>query len=115
MAYVHSVRSNADQRFIAFDDQNRLLAHFDPDRMFKASAAGADKVLATTADLRDPVVKEAMKVFARDGPYQLASLNVAGSEYLATVAHQVGADGGGFFVLYAAPISDFMGPLAHAA
>ena len=45
----------------------------------------------------------------------LALLDVAGAEYLATVVHQVGRDGGTFFVLYAAPVSDFMGPLAHAA
>ena len=29
MAYVRSVRSNEKHRFVAFDDQNRLLAHFD--------------------------------------------------------------------------------------
>lgn len=117
MAYVRSVRSNKNQRFVAFDDRNRLLAHFDPDKMFKTSAAGENGSveLATTADLTDPVVREAMQAFKRDGPYQLAQLDVAGSEYLATVTRQVARDGGNFFVLYAAPLSDFVGPLGHAA
>jgi adenylate cyclase len=117
MAYVRSVRSNENQRFVGFDDQNRLLAHFDPDRMFKVSIVNESRVveLATTADLKDPVVREAMRVFVRDGPYELARFDVDGSEYLATVAHQVGRDGSSFYVLYAAPLSDFIGPLAEAA
>ena len=40
---------------------------------------------------------------------------VADAEYLATVVRQVGREGGIFFVLYAAPLSDFLGPLADAA
>ncbi len=117
MAYVRSVRSNESQRFVAFDDQHRLLAHFDPDRMFKPSSTGepGSLELATTADLRDPVVREAFKLFTRSGAYPMALLDVAGSDYLATVVHQVGREGSNFFVLYAAPLSDFMGPLAHAA
>ena len=117
MAYVRSVRSNENQRFVAFDEQNRLLAHFDPDRMFKTSGVGETQTvrLATTADLTDPVVREAVRIFGSQGPYELARLDVDGSEYLATVVHQVGRDGSGFHILYAAPLSDFMGPLAHAA
>lgn len=117
MTYVRSVRSNENQRFVAFDDRNRLLAHFDPDQMFKRTAVGGVKSveLASTADLTDPVVRQALEVFARDGPYASALLDVAGAEYLATVVHQVGREGGSFFVLYAAPVSDFMGPLADAA
>lgn len=117
MGYVQSVRSNQNQRFVAFDDRNRLLAHFDPDRMFKESTVGGTKSveLATTADLRDPVVRQAMQVFARDGPYPSAVIDAADAEYLATVVHQVARDGGDFFVLYAAPVSDFMGPLVNAA
>ena len=61
------------------------------------------------------MVREALEVFARDGAYPIALLDVAGSDYLATVVHQVGREGSNFFVLYAAPLSDFMGPLAHAA
>ncbi|TCU66175.1 adenylate cyclase [Bradyrhizobium sp. R2.2-H] len=117
MAYVRSVRSNEEQRFVAFDEENRLLAHFDPDRMFKAPSAGETQAteLARTTDLTDPVVREALQIFARGGPYQLANLDVAGTEYLATVVRQVARDGGVFFVLYAAPLSDFLGSLAHAA
>ena len=117
MEYVRSVRSNEKQRFVAFDEQNRLLAHFDPERMFKTSGSGeARKVeLATTADLADPVLHEAVQIFGRQGPYELARIDNDGAEYLATVVHQVGRDGSGFHVLYAAPMSDFMGPLVHAA
>jgi len=117
MAYVRSVRSNEKQRFVGFDEQNRLLAHFDPDRMFKVKIENESRVVepATTADLRDPVVREAMQVFERKGPYELERLDVEGTEYLATVANQVARDGGTFYVLYAAPLSDFLGPLAHAA
>jgi adenylate cyclase len=117
MSYVRSVRSNENQRFVAFDDHDRLLAHFDPDRMFKSTTVGGVKSVepASTSDLTDPVVRQALQVFAREGPYPSALLDVAGAEYLATVVHQVGRDGGTFFVLYAAPVSDFMGPLAHAA
>ncbi|QPF88484.1 adenylate/guanylate cyclase domain-containing protein [Bradyrhizobium commune] len=117
MAYVRSVRSNDKQRFVGFDEQNRLLAHFDPDRMFKVTISHEMRTveLATTADLSDPVVREAMQVFKREGPYELAHLDVDGAEYLSTVVQQVGRDGTSFYVLYAAPFSDFVGPLAHAA
>ncbi|WP_354058589.1 adenylate/guanylate cyclase domain-containing protein [Bradyrhizobium sp. RT6a] len=117
MEYVRSVRSNQDQRFVAFDEQDRLLAHFDPERMFKTSGAGDAKKteLATTADLVDPIVREAVRIFVRQGPYEMARIDVGGSEYLATVVHQVGRDGSGFRILYAAPLSNFMGPLADAA
>ena len=47
----------------------------------------------------------------RDRPHQSAALDVGGS----TVVRQVGSDGGVFFVLYAAPLSDFVSPLADAA
>lgn len=117
MTYVRSVRSNENQRFVAFDDQSRLLAHFDPDQMFKIKMENESQVIevATTADLRDAVVHEAVQVFASKGPYELERLDVEGSEYLATVVQQVARDGGIFNVLYAAPMSDFVGPLAHAA
>lgn len=117
MTYVRSVRSNENQRFVAFDDHSRLLAHFDPDQMFKPTTVGGIKSaeLASTADLTDPVVRQALEVFARDGPYASALFKVADAEYLATVVRQVGREGGIFFVLYAAPVSDFMGPLADAA
>jgi len=117
MAYVRSVRSNEKHRFLAFDDQNRLLAHFDLDQMFKPLRPGdAQSIeLATTADLTDPVAREAVQLFMRRGPYRMADLDIAGTEYLATVVRQVARDGGVFFVLYAAPLSDFQGTLADAA
>jgi adenylate cyclase len=117
MLYVRSVRANDAHRFVAFDDKDRLLAHHDPDQMFKRSGTGQTESirLATTADVTDPVVQEALKVFARDGPFGLADFAVAGTNYLATVVRQVGRDGGVFFILYAAPLSDFQGTLADAA
>lgn len=117
MAYVRSVRSNEKHRFVAFDDQNRLLAHFDVDQMFKPARPGdiQSTELATTADLTDPVAREAVQLFARRGPYRMADIDVAGTDYLATVVRQVARDGGVFFVLYAAPLSDFQGTLADAA
>jgi adenylate cyclase len=117
MAYVRSVRSNETQRFVAFDERNRLLAHFDPEQMFKVTIENESRVveLITTADLRDPVIHQAAQIFARKGPYELERFRVDGSDYLATVANQVGRDGSPFYVLYAAPLSDFLGPLAHAA
>lgn len=117
MAYVRSVRLNEEHRFVAFDDQNRLLAHFDPDQMFKPARPGdvQSTELATTADLTDPVAREAVQLFMRRGPYRMADLDVAGTDYLATVVRQVARDGGVFFVLYAAPLSDFQGTLADAA
>jgi adenylate cyclase len=45
----------------------------------------------------------------------MADLDVGGTDYLATVVRQVARDGGVFFVLYAAPLSDFQGTLADAA
>jgi adenylate cyclase len=117
MVYVRSIRANEAHRFVAFDDQNRLLAHFDPDQMFKRSGAGETQSieLATTADIADPVVREALRIFARSGPYRLADFSVAGTDYLATVDRQATRDGGAFFQLYAAPLSDFQGTLADAA
>jgi adenylate cyclase len=117
MLYVRSIRANEAHRFVAFDDRDRLLAHYDPDQMVKRSGSGETETirLATTEDVTDPVVRAALKVFARDGPYQLANFDVDGTNYLATVARQVGRDGGVFFVLYAAPLSDFQGTLADAA
>jgi adenylate cyclase len=117
MAYVRSIRSNEKHRFVAFDDQNRLLAHFDLDQMFKPPRLGdvRSTELATTADLTDPVAREAVQLFTRRGPYRMADLDVGGTDYLATVVRQVARDGGVFFVLYAAPLSDFQGTLADAA
>jgi adenylate cyclase len=55
-----------------------------------------------------------VRLFTRRGPYRMADLDIAGTEYLATVVRQVARDGGVFFVLYAAPLSDFQGTLADA-
>ena len=98
-------------------DKNRLLAHFDSEKMFKPSGSGEARSteLATTADLSDPVVEKAFQLFTRSGPYRLATLDVGGTDYLATVDRQIGRDGGAFFQLYAAPLSDFQGTLAGAA
>ena len=117
MVYVRSVRRNEQHRFLAFDEDKRLLAHFDPQRLFKHAVPGdpASIRFATTADLTDPVVLEALQRFTRDGAFPLASFDVAGTGYLATVVRQVARDGGVFFVLYAAPLSDFQGTLADAA
>ncbi len=122
MMYIRSIRPNDAHRFVAFDDNNRLLAHFDPARMFKRTGSGETgsgatqaTELATTADLSDPVVQKAYQLFTRSGPYRLATLDIGGTDYLATVDRQVGRDGGAFFQLYAAPLSDFQGTLAGAA
>jgi adenylate cyclase len=117
MVYIRSIRPNDTHRFVAFDDKNRLLAHFDPEKMFKRSDSRETQSaeLATTADLTDPVVQKAFQMFARTGPYRLATLDVDGTDYLATVDRQVARDGGAFFQLYAAPLSDFQGTLAGAA
>jgi adenylate cyclase len=117
MAYVRSVRLNEAHRFVAFDDERRLLAHSDPSQMFKRSGAGGrDTVLvATVSDAADPVIREAVRIFDLGGPYSLMRFRVAGADYLATVVRQVARDGGVFFVLYAAPLSDFLGTLADAA
>ena len=117
MLYVRSIRANDAHRFIAFDDKNRLLAHYDPKQMFKpaGSAENPSFELATTADVTDPVAREGLQLFSRDGPYRLAELSVAGTNYLATVDRQITRDGDTFFQLYAAPLSDFQGSLADAA
>lgn len=117
MLYIRSIRANDAHRFIAFDDNNHLLAHFDPNQLFKISASGgsASTELATTADVSDPVVREGLQIFVRSGAYRLADFTVAGTPYLATVDRQVARDGGAFFQLYAAPLSDFQGTLADAA
>ena len=117
MIYIRSIRPNDTHRFVAFDDKNRLLAHFDSEKMFKPSGSGEARSteLATTADLSDPVVEKAFQLFTRSGPYRLATLDVGGTDYLATVDRQIGRDGGAFFQLYAAPLSDFQGTLAGAA
>jgi adenylate cyclase len=117
MVYVRSVRANDTHRFVAFDDKNRLLAHFDPDQMFKHGGTAENPTieLATTTDLSDAVVREAVKKFAQTGPFPLADFEVDGTDYLATVTREVARDGGAFFVLYAAPLSDFQGTLTEAA
>jgi adenylate cyclase len=117
MLYVRSIRANDAHRFVAFDDKNRLLAHFDPRQMFKRSGSGETPSieLATTADVSDPVVREGLQMFSRTGAYRLADFTVAGTTYLATVDRQVARDGGAFFQFYAAPLSDFQGTLADAA
>jgi adenylate cyclase len=117
MVYIRSIRPNEAHRFVAFDDKDRILAHFDSEEMFKRSGSGETKSteLATTADMADPVVQKALQMFARTGPYRLANLDVAGTDYLATVDRQVARDGVPFFQLYAAPLSDFQGTLAGAA
>src|SRR5262249_30138252 len=111
MAYVRSVRANDTHRFLAFDEEKRLLAHSDPERMFKPTGPelGATPIVATTSDLPDPVIRESMRLFEQKGPFSLISYRAADSEYLATVVRQVARDGGVFFVLYAAPLSDFLG------
>jgi adenylate cyclase len=117
MVYIRSIRSNDEHRFVAFDDKSRLLAHFDQQRLFKRSGTveSPSFELSTTTDLTDPVVREAVRLFSRDGPYKLADFTVSGKTYLATVDRQVARDGGAFFQLYAAPLSDFQGSLAGAA
>ena len=117
MVYVRSVRANEAHRFVAFDDRNRLLAHFDQHQMFKHVGAPERPAveLATTADVSDPVVREALQRFAQTGPYSITDISISGTTYLATVARQVARDGGIFFVLYAAPLSDFQGTLMDAA
>jgi adenylate cyclase len=117
MIYIRSIRTNEAHRFVAFDDKNRMLAHFEPEKMFRRSGAGETQSieLATTADMADPVVQKALQMFARTGPYRLANLDINGTDYLATVDRQVTRDGGAFFQLYAAPLSDFQGSLADAA
>lgn len=116
MIYVRSIRKNDTHRFMAFDEKNRLLAHFNPQQMFRRVGGDNRSIeLATTTDLTDPVVREALRIFARDGPYPLQEFSVGGTGYLATVDRQVARDGGAFFQLYAAPLSDFQGTLADAA
>jgi adenylate cyclase len=117
MVYVRSIRANEAHRFVAFDDRNRLLAHFDQNQMFKHTGTPESPAveLATTADISDPVVREALQIFARAGPFSIADFLVDGTTYLGTVARQVARDGGIFFVLYAAPLSDFQGTLTEAA
>jgi adenylate cyclase len=117
MVYVRSVVANPAHRFVAFDDKNRLLAHFDPDQMFKRTGTPETPTieLATTADISDPVVREALRVFAQIGSFPLTDFAVDGIYYLATVDRQIARDGGIFFVLYAAPLSDFQGTLIDAA
>ena len=117
MAYVRSVRLNEAHRFLAFDAERRLLAHSDPDQMFKPASGGGggSVVVATASDVSDPVMQEAVRIFDRDGPFPLVRFYADGADYLATVVRQVARDGGVFFVLYAAPLSDFMGTFADAA
>ena len=73
--------------FVAFDDHDRLLLHFNPEQMFtRFRSDGTETVrLATMADLTDPVIQDAYLMFKRSGPFRLASFTVAGTEYLATV------------------------------
>jgi adenylate cyclase len=117
MVYVRSVIASDADRYVAFDDKTRLLAHSDPHQMFKRTGTGETQSikLATTADVTDRVVRAALEIFARTGPFRLADLEVDGTKYLATVDRQVERDGGVFFVLYAAPVSDFQGTLVDAA
>jgi adenylate cyclase len=117
MAYVRSARLNDAHRFLAFDEEKRLLAHSDPKRMFKpfSPEQGDALLVATVTDLSDPVIQEAVRIFEQNGPFSLAQFRAAGADYLATIVKQVARDGGVFFVLYAAPLSDFLGTLADAA
>jgi adenylate cyclase len=117
LVYVRSVRPNDQHRFVAFDEDDLLLAHPDPDQMFKRSGSGSTQSfeLAKIEDLTDPVIQKASQNFKVRGPYRLTRLDVAGTEFLATVVRQVARDGGVFYVLYAAPLSDFEGSLAGAA
>lgn len=116
MIYIRSIRANDAHRFLAFDDKNHLLAHFNPRMLFKRTDGreGSTSELATTSDVTDPVVKEALRIFTEKGVYTLADFEVAGVTYLATVGRQVAKDGDQFFQLYAAPLSDFQGSLADA-
>ena len=116
MVYVRSIRANDAHRFVAFDDNNRLLAHFDPNQLFKRSGSveSPSIELTTTDDIADPVVREALRVFKRSGPYGFAEFRVDGTDYVGTVDKQA-ARGGAFYQLYAAPLSDFQGSLADAA
>jgi adenylate cyclase len=117
LVYIRSARPNERHRFVIFDEDNLLLAHPDPEQMFKRSGSGATQSieLATIEEMTDPVVQKAWQIFKLRGPYGLAKLDVAGTEFLATVVRQVARDGGVFYVLYAAPVSDFEGSLAGAA
>ena len=117
MMYVQSVRPNDKHRFVSFDEHHRLLAHFNPDRIVRRSGSGAGQFVGfgTTSDLIDPVAIEAMKVFARKGPYRSETFEVSGEEYIATVVRQVGQDKVPFFVLYAAPLSEYRESLTTAA
>jgi adenylate cyclase len=116
-AFVRSVRPSETHRFVTFDNHDRLMFHFNPERMFaRAASDGAETVrLATMADLPDPVIQEAYLMFKRSGPFRLARFAIAGTEYLATVNSNVGRDGSAFYELYAAPASDFQGSLAGTA
>jgi adenylate cyclase len=117
MLYIRSIRTNDAHRFVAFDDTKHLLAHFDPQQMFRRTGSDENSSieLATTADVADPVVREGFRIFSLGGPYRMADFSVAGTTYLATVDRQVARDGGTFYQLYAAPLSDFQGSLADAA
>jgi adenylate cyclase len=116
MVYIRSIRANEAHRFVAFDDKNRLLAHFDPNQLFtrSGSAEAPSTELATIDHVTDPVVREAFQIFKRSGPYGLAEFRVAGTDYIGTVDKQP-SRGGAFYQLYAAPLSDFQGTLADAA
>ena len=117
LIYVRSIRPNEQHRFLAFDENNLLLAHSDPDRMFKRSGTGGTESieLATIDDIADPVIKKASQLFKLRGPYRLMELEIDGTEFFATVERQVARDGGVFYVLYSAPVSEFEGALAGAA
>jgi adenylate cyclase len=116
MVYIRSIRPNDAHRFVAFDDKDRLLAHFDPNQLFKRSGSveSLSIELATANDVADPVVQEALRIFRRSGSYGFAEFRVAGIDYVGTVDKQA-ARGGAFYQLYAAPLSDFQGSLADAA
>ena len=116
LVYIRSVRPTVKQRYEAFDG-NGLLLDPDPNEMFSRLGSGATQSieLATVDHLADPVVHKAWQIFKLRGPYRLKDFDVAGEEFLATVVRQVAPDGGVFYVLYAAPLSDFEGSLAGIA
>jgi adenylate cyclase len=117
--YVHTIVGASTRGiYVAFDPSDHVIIHSDPDRMFKRTGDGvsATVVSASVDDLEDPVVREALGKFRRDGPYRLAHIDSGAEPYLATVVPQLGATSGeSFFVLYAVPLADMEGFLKGAA
>ncbi len=114
--FLQSIRPNSLHRVLIFDQNMTLLAHPDPSAIIKRTGSEDDLMIAPAkvTDLQDSIVQQVLEVFRAQGPFKLATIEVAGEEYYASI-ETFPNERSNDYIFYAAPISEFAGHIDEAA